>query len=168
MEKGITLEEIYSVYMMDLYRYIYSLCKDQPLTEDIVQETFYRAYFHVETFEQEKVKPWLFKVAYHTFIDIVRKEKRISYYGDLEDVKKNLEVNSAEHEFMVKNRIDGWFEAVGQLPISKRKIIILRDYYHFSYHEIAEMFDISISKVKVTIFRGRKDIQKLLEDENRE
>lgn len=161
------LEEIYSLYMQDLYRYVYSLCKNKSLAEDIVQETFYRAYFHLESYREEKIKPWLFKVAYHTFIDLLRKEKRVTYYEDLDMIHSQIkkEIKSAEEEFFIQDRIEHWFRILDTLPVSKRNIVLLRDYYHFSYQEIADMLGISLAKVKVTIFRVRKEIQKKMDIE---
>lgn len=155
------LEQIYSLYVNDLYRYVYSLCKNKSTAEDIVQETFYRAYFYVESYKKEKIKPWLFKVAYHTFIDFLRKDKKLTYFGDITflDSKRESGIRSAEDEYLVRNSIEDWFKILDTLPVSKRNIVLLRDYYHFSYQEIAEMLDISLSKVKVTIFRSRKEIQ---------
>lgn len=155
------LEQIYSLYAKDLYRYVYSLCKNKSIAEDIVQETFYRAYFYVESYKKEKIKPWLFKVAYHTFIDFLRKDSKLTYYGDITflDSKGDSGIRSAEEEYLVKNSIEHWFEILETLPVSKRNIVLLRDYYHFSYQEIADMLDISLSKVKITIFRSRKEIQ---------
>lgn len=159
------LEQIYSLYVKDLYRYVYSLCKNKSMAEDIVQETFYRAYFYVESYKKEKIKPWLFKVAYHTFIDFLRKDKRLTYYGDITFLEGNSEIRSAEEEYLVRNSVDHWFKILETLPVSKRNIVLLRDYYHFSYQEIADMLDISLSKVKITIFRSRKEIQDKMNSE---
>ncbi|MDV2883637.1 RNA polymerase sigma factor [Alkalihalophilus pseudofirmus] len=165
MDKEFTLEEIYALYMQDLYRYIYSLCKDSSLAEDIVQETFYRAYFYVETFQQEKIKPWLFKVAYHTFIDYKRKEKRMSYTDDLVTMPAVPSHISAEDEYMIKNSISSWWNLLESLAPEKRNIVILRDYYSFTYQEIADMCDLSLSQVKIVLYRARKEIQREMNKE---
>lgn len=167
MELNLGLEEIYSLYAQDLYRYVYSLCKNKSMAEDIVQETFYRAYFYVESYKKEKIKPWLFKVAYHTFIDNLRKDKKLTYLEDITylDSERDKRARSAEDEYLIRNSIEHWFEILETLPVSKRNIILLRDYYHFSYQEIADMLDISLANVKVTIFRCRKEIQNNMNSE---
>lgn len=71
-----SLDEIYRFYMHNVYRYLFSLCRDVHLAEDLLQETFFRAYLHIEELHDEKVKPWLFRVAHHVFIDHHRREKR--------------------------------------------------------------------------------------------
>ena len=75
--------------MDDVYRYVYSLSKNKLLVEDIVQETFYRAYFYTEVLTDAKVKPCLFKVAYHTFIDEMRRAKKLklTYSSEVELLK---------------------------------------------------------------------------------
>lgn len=166
MEKHLDLEDIYLLYINDLYAYIFSLCKNKSLAEDIVQETFYRACLYLETDNIEKIKPWLFKVAYHTFIDVIRKDKRLVQVKDDEVLNHLLDQNqvkSAEDEYMVKDQLNDWFRVVDQLTLSKRNVILLREYYQLSYQEIADMLNISLSKVKVTLYRGRKEIEKKLD-----
>lgn len=81
----LTIEKIYKLYINDVYRYLYSLSCSHHVAEDLVQETFYRAYLYLEDYENQNVKSWLFKVAYHTFVDYIRKEKRVANvrYGRL-------------------------------------------------------------------------------------
>ncbi|EEL82213.1 RNA polymerase sigma-70 factor, ECF subfamily [Bacillus cereus AH1271] len=66
--RGMEIEEIYKVYINDVYRYLFSFSRSHHVAEDLMQETFYRAYLHLEDYENQKVKSGLFKVAYHTFI----------------------------------------------------------------------------------------------------
>lgn len=126
MERNLGLEEIYQLYFQDVYHYVFTLCKNVQLTEDIVQETFYRAYFYVESYDDEKIRPWLFKVAYHTFIDFWRKDKRVVYVEEPFTEAKMSQ--SAESEFFTKHEINEWFQAVQRLSIQKRTAIVLRDY----------------------------------------
>ncbi|OIK10802.1 hypothetical protein BIV60_20245 [Bacillus sp. MUM 116] len=71
------LEGVFKLYMNDLYRYLYSLSKDHYIAEDLVQEAFYRAFTTLEDYEVRNIKAWLFKVAYHAFVDYKRKNKRM-------------------------------------------------------------------------------------------
>lgn len=70
------LDQIYQMYVNDVYRYLYSLCLQHHTAEDLMQETFYRAYLYLENCKDEKVKPWLFRVAYNAFVDFKRKDSR--------------------------------------------------------------------------------------------
>lgn len=158
MSNKLDLEAIYSLYIQDVYRYIHSLCKNEALAQDIVQETFYRALIYLDSYKDEKIKPWLFKVAYHTFIDFVRKEKRVTYMDDVTSIpSKN--VQPLEETYFLKKSIGDWFTLLDSIPVEKRNIVLLRDYYQFSYQEIADMLGLSLAKVKVTLYRTRKEIQ---------
>ncbi len=64
-----TIDEIYQMYMNDVYRFLLSMTKDKHLAEDLLQETFMRAYIHIHSYDHSKVKPWLFQVARNAFID---------------------------------------------------------------------------------------------------
>lgn len=67
---------MYRLHVNDIYRYLRKLTGDAGWAEDLTQETFFRAFQHLDTYRGEKVRPWLFKVAYHAFIDWHRKQKR--------------------------------------------------------------------------------------------
>lgn len=162
MGKNLTLEAIYALYANDLYRYVYSLCRNRPMAEDIMQETFYRAYFYTETFSDEKIKPWLFKVAYHTFIDFYRKESKLT---SIDPTTSNQAVRSSEEEYMVKNQIDQWLRLLEKLPLQQKNVLLLRDYHQFSYDEIAHMLNLTLANVKVLLFRGRKIIHEQMRKE---
>jgi len=71
-----SLESIYQYYVKDVYRYLYSLSYDHHTAEDLVQETFYRAYLYLEDWKNERIKPWLFRVAHNAYVDYQRKASR--------------------------------------------------------------------------------------------
>ncbi|MED3661238.1 sigma-70 family RNA polymerase sigma factor [Ureibacillus sp. FSL K6-8385] len=156
--EAMKLEEIYALYVQDVYRYIFSLCRNKELTQDIVQETFYRAFLYLESYNDEKIKPWLFKVAYHTFIDLIRKEKKLAYVEDMETLNKKVS-EAAEDTAMNRHRIKEWLALIEGLPLHKKNLILLRDYYQFSCEEIADMLGMSIPNVKVSLFRIRKELR---------
>ena len=71
-----SLESVYQYYVKDVYRYLYSLSSDHHAAEDLVQETFYRAYLFLENWKDERIKPWLFRVAHNAYVDYQRKASR--------------------------------------------------------------------------------------------
>ena len=162
MNKFTSLEAIYEQYFQDVYRYIYSLCCHTAMTEDIVQETFYRSYDYLDSLKDGRVKPWLFKVAYHTFIDMYRKEQRHIQYAK---TSKLLSSRSIEDELIIKQDIERWLLLADELSDIQRNIILLRDYHHFSYDEIANLTGLTLANVKVQLFRARKIVQKRLKED---
>ena len=72
-------------------------------------------------------------------------------------------VPSTEHAYFVKHEIASWLQSLSSLPLERRNVLLLRDYYGFSYKEIAEMTGLSLAKVKIELHRGRKETKSIKE-----
>ncbi len=72
-------------------------------------------------------------------------------------------VPSTEHSYFIKHEIASWLEGLSSLPLERRNVLLLRDYYGFSYKEIAEMTGLSLAKVKIELHRGRKEMKSIKE-----
>ncbi len=156
-----SLEDIYTEHMHDLFRYLLSLTGDSHFAEDLMQETFYRMLVHIDYYKGEEIRPWLFTIAYNAFIDWYRKEKKYKTTTVEEFHLPN--VPSTEHEYFVKHEIASWLDSLSSLPLERRNVLLLRDYYGFSYKEIAEMTGLSLAKVKIELHRGRKEARNIEE-----
>ncbi len=95
------------------------------------------------------------------FIDWYRKEKKYKTTTVEEFHLPNAP--STEHEYFVKFEIASWLESLSSLPLERRNVLLLRDYYGFSYKEIAEMTGLSLAKVKIELHRGRKEARNIEE-----
>ncbi|PFK29734.1 RNA polymerase subunit sigma [Bacillus cereus] len=157
MKNKHTLEEIYKQHMHDLFRYLLSLTGDFHSAEDLMQETFYRTLVHIDYYKGEEIRPWLFTIAYHAFIDWKRKETK-QKTTMLEDFHLP-DVPSTEQAYFTKYEIVEWLQRLSFLPIARRNVLLLRDYYGFSYKEITEMTGLTLAKVKIELHRGRKEIR---------
>ncbi|WP_203362092.1 RNA polymerase sigma factor [Bacillus sp. REN10] len=158
-----SIEDLYRTYFQDLYAYLLSLSRNRHITEELLQETFYRAYIHLDSYRGENPKPWLFKIAYHTFIDWTRSEKKWHQQEITEAMLPT--VQSTEQIFLTQAKINNWLRIVQQLPLTKRHAILLRDYYGFSYEEISWFLNLTIANVKVILHRTRKEVRKRLGEE---
>ena len=157
-----TLEAIYKMYYNDVFRYIYSLSRNRELSEDVTQETFYRLYHYLDEIKDNQFKPWLFRVAYNAFVDSTRKEKRHQNYSFEQSI---FNARSAEEEVFVKLQITNFARFANELSPIQRNVIILRDYYQFTYEEIQLMTGLSLPNVKVNLFRARKIVQPKMKGE---
>lgn len=135
-------------YADNIYRFILKNIRDEDKAKDVVQEAYIRLWEKVEHVSAEKVKSYLFTTAYHSMIDMIRKEKRMV---DFESIN--------EHDYLIydqysdiKEILD---EAIKKLSDTQRSVILLRDYEGYSYKEIAEITGLNESQVKVYIFRAR-------------
>ena len=156
------LEQVYTLYFNDLYRYLYSLCRNHSETEDLLQETFTKAHIVLLANEIEEIKPWLFKVGYYTFIDRVRKNKRYVMTNEF------LEVDLKTPENIVIEN-DAYIELLRYLdnirPIEKQAILLC-DVYDCTNLQAADILDININTLKSHLARGRKRLREMLAEED--
>ena len=138
-----------------LYRFVLKSIRDVHKAEDIVQDSYEKLWKNVENVNAEKVKSYLFTTAYHTMIDIIRKEKRSSFSEDLNLKEESHENNYSDLSEILK-------EAVDRLPEIQRMVILLRDYEGYAYQEIGELTNLTESQVKVYIYRARVFLKKYI------
>ncbi len=135
-------------YADNIYRFIRADLKDDERANDIVQDTYEKLWNHVAELDYAVVKSWLFSTAYHTMIDVIRKEKRITYLeitdnNDMPDGSQYSDLNEILHS------------ALQRLPENQKSVILLRDYEGYSYREISEITGQTEAQVKINIYRGR-------------
>ena len=157
---GDTMDQLYSTYFSDIYRFLFSLCHNHHTAEDLVQETFFRAHLHIEDYQSESVKAWLFTVAYHSYIDYYRKQKRVSirgqgFFSKLFDKKRTV-----EETVVVEEEIRELLDAVNALPEKHKMAVLLCDFNQLTYQETADVMEVSVTYVKVLLFRGRQALRK--------
>jgi RNA polymerase sigma-70 factor (ECF subfamily) len=132
----------------NLFRFILKSIRNEDKAKDIVQDSYEKLWLKVEKVSFEKVKSYLFSTAYHTMIDLIRRDKRMA---DFETVNPEQFIHN--EQFTDLNEI--LHQALNLLPDIQRSVILLRDYEGYSYEEIGEITALSESQVKVYIFRAR-------------
>ncbi len=136
------------LYADRVYRFVLKNCKDEHKAQDIVQDSFEKLWKNVDSVNFLKVRSYLFSTAYHTLIDRIRKEKRISSVEESNVPEVNHELQYSD----IKEILD---EAVEKLPKIQRMVLLLRDYEGYSYKEIGDLAALSEAQVKVYIYRAR-------------
>ena len=142
-------------YSDGIFRFILKNLRDEERAKDIVQDTYEKLWMKRADVDGQKVKSYLFSTAYHTMIDIIRKESRHTFF---EEVPR--EESSDSQQYSDLNEI--LHKALLQLPESQRSVIMLRDYEGYSYQEIAEITGLNESQVKVYIYRGRLFLKRFI------
>ena len=138
-----------------IYRFILKNMRDHERARDVVQDTYEKLWLRISEVSPGKVKSYLFTTAYHTMIDIIRKEKRMTpLEADRHDLHNAGKPYSGLSEILE--------EAILKLPADQRSVIMLRDYEGYAYDEIAAMTGLTESQVKVYIFRGRMFLKNYL------
>lgn len=135
-------------YSDHVFRFILKNIKDQERARDIVQDSYEKLWRNAENVNFGKVKSYLFTTAYHTMIDVLRKDKRQTYMED-------YQIPEDTHHEQYSDLAEILNEAVKQLPEIQRSVILLRDYEGYSYKEIGDITTLSEAQVKVYIYRAR-------------
>ena len=156
------------VHLDIIYNAALKLTKSRVEAEDLVQETFLRAYRFFDKFKAgTNCKAWLFKILKNIYINKYRKESRKPQMLDVSDVEGSGDLANAltpEDEIFGKLLDDDVVDAMDALPEEFRLAIVLSDLEGFSYKEIAEILDCPIGTVMSRLHRGRKLLQKVLYD----
>lgn len=156
------MEEIYKAHSKTVYRYLLSLTRNEELSEELTQETFFRAVKNIESFDNScKVTTWLCAIAKNVFLSNLRKAKRTE-----ELTETSALCPSPEEEVL---------SGIGQLELMRllhkmnettREVMYLRLLGDLSFSEIGEVMGITETNARVTYYRGKEKLRKeLLKDE---
>jgi RNA polymerase sigma-70 factor (ECF subfamily) len=159
-----------------LYRTALRMTRNPQDAEDLVQETYLRAYRFFDQFQPgTNLRAWLFKILTNNYINSYRKAANEPKNTSLDDTEefslyhqmaRDLPSGSlgwdVEAEVLDRFAEEDIREAIEQLPAAYRMTVLLADVEGFSYKEIAEITGVSKGTVMSRLFRGRRLLQKAL------
>jgi RNA polymerase sigma-70 factor (ECF subfamily) len=162
-------------YAPQLFATALRMTRNRADAEDLVQETFVKAWRSFATFQEgTNLRAWLFRIMTNTFINKYNAQQRRPQETELDEVeelflfrrigafdqsKMNQSAEDQLLEFFTDEEVKN---AIEELPEMFRLPVLLSDVDGFSYKEIAEMLDVPIGTVMSRLHRGRKMMQKLL------
>lgn len=161
-------------HMDALFRTALRMTKNTNDAEDLVQETYVKAYRFWEKFEPgSNARAWLFKIMTNVFINEYRSKSRTPIAVNVDDLDDNFLYgqlattapgDDPEKKLFAKIFDDDVKRAIENLPDDFRLVVVLSFIEGFSYQEIAEIADLQLGTVKSRLHRGRKLLQKELLD----
>ncbi|WP_175986664.1 RNA polymerase sigma factor [Bacillus sp. Marseille-Q1617] len=163
-----TFDDVYIQFHRLIYHIAYKLTKDAHLSEDIVQETFMKAYRKWDTLiDFRKIQSWLSSIANRTAIDFIRKEskRREDLVDDQEAYDSPFIASSTR---MVETEMELHFfeeeiaEGIEQLPATQQEVLRLKVIHGLSDKEIAQKLGLNPSTVKTRYHRARKQLNLLI------
>ncbi len=165
-------EQIAIPWMQDVYRFALSLTRNPAEAEDLVQETYLRAFKSWHTFLiGSDARRWLFTICRNAFL---RQREKLRHEVDVEDpmmetlaaVTQSAEMHRDGTDRLLA-RIDlapALTDALGKLQEPFRSTVILVDVQDQSYEEASEVLGVPIGTVRSRLFRGRRQLQQMLHD----
>lgn len=146
------------------------MTRNRADAEDLVQETFMKAYTKFHQYQQgTNIKAWLYRILTNTYITHYRKAQRSPKRSGGEEVEDWQLAAAASHD--EKGLVSAEKEALDNIPSSQlrtaleslsedqRVVVLLSDVEGFAYKEIADMLDIPIGTVMSRLHRGRKNLR---------
>jgi RNA polymerase sigma-70 factor (ECF subfamily) len=157
-------------YLESLYNTALRLTRNAQDAEDLVQETFLRAYRSSHQFTRgTNLKAWLFRILKNAFINEYRKRRAAPVEEDFAGIEESFEsrvdrdrsaaIRNPEEEALANSLDEGVQRALAGLPEDYRMAIVLADLEGFSYKEIAEILEVPIGTVMSRLYRGRKQLE---------
>jgi RNA polymerase sigma-70 factor (ECF subfamily) len=159
--KQVRYEALVKALHADLYRYAYWLCHDKHIAEDLVQETFLRAWRALDSLKDEKAaKSWL--------ITILRRENARRFERKRFEMSEYEEatitdVGATSNEQEIENH---WLrEKIAQMPEEYREPLVLQVIGGFSGEEIASLLSLNKNTVMTRLFRARNQLKEAVDNE---
>lgn len=128
---------------------------DPGAIDDLVQETFYKAFKNLERLEDaNRLGPWLTSIARNCVNDYFRQSQKL-----------NTQQTSMDNDMVATWEVSSWvWEEVDKLPSEQAEVLKLRYHLSLSYEEVAQRLNLSTSTVRGRIFEARKALKKRLKD----
>lgn len=156
------MHDIYELFYKRVFRDAYSVTRDIHLAQDILQETFIKAFNELDSLEdKEKMGAWLSTIAKRTAIDYLRKESKVINvdYDELPFENRLLETPRTVEEIVELNLIEEEIiNEIVELKKEYREILILRYKYELAQKEISELKNMKVGTVKSRLHRARKSL----------
>lgn len=152
------IEKYFEEYSQQLYGYLLTHTRDHYTAEDLLQDTFLKAFLAIQDKAPENIEAWLMTIAKYTMFDYFKKQRRIIIQAaDFFD--KQVAKDQVENELLVANDIQQTIKLLAKLPKKNQKAIAIIQIKGFTYEEASEMLGISINTLKSQVKRGREQIQ---------
>jgi len=153
---------LFERYKKSLYGFFYGMNRDADVSEDLVQNVFFRILKYRYLFRGEgDFRTWMFHIARNVQHDHFRKTKK--HRGDsIEAWQDRLSVNdNRSTEFQKDEELQMLSMAMERLPEEKREILLLSKYQEKKYKEIGEILGCSEGAVKVKVFRALQELKEV-------
>ena len=152
-------EKIYNDYFKLVYKYLLFLTNNADISEDLAQETFYKAITKIHTFKNKsKISTWLCQIAKNLLLNEDRHNKKINIIplSDNENLKNYYIV---EDYIILNDEKRKLYNEIEKLDKTTRLVILYRIHGNLSFKEIGDLFNKSENWARTTFFRGKENLK---------
>lgn len=154
------IKQIYEEYFETVNKYLFCLTHDNDISEELTQETFYKAVQKIDTYKGKcKMSVWLCQIAKHLWYDQCRKkQKTIDVEENLFDVQS---LESTESQVISSEEKISLYKKMQKLDEKTREVIYLRITGELSFKEIATILDKTENWARITFYRGKNKLKEV-------
>jgi RNA polymerase sigma factor (sigma-70 family) len=169
--KAEIFEKEFLPHIHSMYNFGYRLTLDRDDAKDLVQDTYFKAYRFIESFQRgTNAKAWLFRILKNSFINDYRKKTKEPGKVDYQEVEAYYNSDEVNRQITPDLRVDSLKDMIGDeisnalnsLDVDFRTVIILCDLEGFKYEEMAKILDIPIGTVRSRLHRARQLLKEKL------
>lgn len=159
-------DEIYNEYANVVFKYLMSLTMDPDLSEELTQETFYKAFGSLDRFDGKyKMSTWLCQIAKNSYFSYHKKEKRKHSLVPDEQATSTINI---EDEFIKAHNAISLHRIIRTLEEPYKEVFYLRFFGELSYQQISEILGKSESWARVTFYRAKEKIRTIFNKDGKE
>ncbi len=160
-------KEKYAVIVREYQETVANLCYkivgNRLDIDEVTQQVFVELYTALPRFQHKsRLSTFIYRITVNVVSNMMKHEKRFVSYDYTQENNSADYQHSREEQLMKEEQSRRLHEAIGQLKNEQRTALVLYAFKDFSYNDIAEVMQISLSKVESLIFRARKNLQKKL------
>jgi len=172
-EKLQVFHDEFMPHINSMYNFAYRLTFDEDDANDLVQDTYLKAFRFIHSFEKgTNAKAWLFRILKNSFINDYRKKSKEPAKVDYQDVETYYNSDDVDRQITPDLRVESLQDMIGDeisnalnsLDVDFRTVIILCDLEGFKYEEMAKILDIPIGTVRSRLHRARNLLKEKLTD----
>ena len=155
------MEQLYKEYFETIYKYLFCLTHDYDISEDLTQETFYKAVKKINTYKGEcKMSTWLCQIAKNLWYDYLKKNKFIKDMDD-NDLIKIEESYLVDEQVIQKEEKLLLYKKMQILNEKTREVMYLRITGELSFKEIGIIMNKTENWARVTFYRGKNQLKEV-------
>lgn len=153
------VQKIYEEYFQTVNKYLFCLTHNADISEELTQETFYKAVKKIDTYKGEcKISVWLCQIAKNLWYDYCRKNKKIANI-DEKDLFNIQSLDKPEEEIVLKDEKVSLYKKMQSLDEKTREVIYLRITGELSFKEIGIILNKTENWARVTFYRGKNKLK---------
>lgn len=161
------IEEIYRRYALSVKKYVYGMCLNEALSDDITAETFYKAIKNIDSFNSGSIFTWLCTIARNTYFDYIKKKeyKNLPFPENADETFLSDAATPEEHALAQDERLL-LYKCLQKLEPEKKDLVYLRIFGNLTFKEIGEIIGKSENYARVTFHRSKNQLKGWMKNEN--